>query len=486
MATDIVPNRGLLRRKPIGLILRQSEDTRGLRRALGTLSLTAIGIGDIIGAGIFVTTGVAAAKYAGPGIVLSYVVAGIVSGLAALCYAEFASSVPIAGSAYTYSYATLGELIAWIIGWDLILEYCVGAATVAIGWSGYFVDLLHGAFGITLPEALTASPFAGGILNIPALVIVLLITFVLITGTSQSSTVNTIIVAIKLLVIGFFIAVGVFHVNSANWHPFLPYGIGGILHGASIIFFAYVGFDIVSTAAEEARNPAKTLPRAILISLGVCTLLYMLVAAILTGIVPFPRLNVASPVSHALLLIGLGWASVIISIGALAGLTTVLLIDLYAQSRVFFAMARDGLLPSFFGRLHPRLRTPYLTSLLVGVVVAAVAALTPIDVVVELVNIGTLAAFILVSIGVLVLRRTAPDLRRGFRVPLVPLVPVLSVLASFVLIVGLPGITIIRFLVWLAIGLAIYFLYSRHHSRLARGQPEASEDIAPPEETLVP
>jgi basic amino acid/polyamine antiporter, APA family len=466
---------GLWRIKPVDLILRQSgEREHGLKRTLGPISLTAMGIGAIVGTGIFVLTGVAAAKYAGPGLMISFVIAGIVSGLAALCYAEFASSVPIAGSAYSYSYATLGELIAWIIGWDLILEYAVGAAAVSIGWSGYVTDLMKSAFGVTLPTALTTSPFSGGIINLPATLIILLITCLLIVGTSESSKVNNVIVGIKLAVILFFLIAGVRHVNPANWSPFLPFGAGGILRGASIIFFAYIGFDMVSTSAEETRNPGRDLPFGIIGSLLICTLLYILVTAVLTGLVPYTQLNVASPVSHAMILIGLNVAATIISIGAICGLTTVLIVLLYGQSRVFFSMSRDGLLPGAFSRIHPSFRTPYLSSLLIGVVVALVAGLTPIDVVAELTNIGTLAAFVLVSLAVLILRRTQPNLRRSFRVPLVPWIPILSMIASFVLILSLPIVTIIRFIVWLAIGLLIYFLYSRRHSKL-EGQFE--EDI---------
>ncbi len=475
MATAGKKQNGLWRIKPVNLILRQSDQAEhGLKRTLGPISLTAMGIGAIVGTGIFVLTGVAAAKYAGPGLMISFVIAGIVSGLAALCYAEFASSVPISGSAYTYSYATLGELIAWIIGWDLILEYAVGAAAVSIGWSGYVTDLLKSAFGLTLPPALTASPFAGGIINLPATLIILVITGLLILGTSESSTVNNIIVAIKLLVILFFLIVGVGHVNTANWSPFLPFGAGGILRGASIIFFAYIGFDMVSTSAEETRNPAKDLPIGIIGSLLICTLLYILVTAVLTGMVSYTQLNVASPVSHAMILIGLNIAASIISIGAICGLTTVLIVLLYGQSRIFFSMSRDGLLPGIFSRIHPRLRTPYWSSLLIGVVVALVAGLTPIDVVAELTNIGTLAAFVLVSLAVLILRRTQPNLRRAFRVPLVPWLPILSMIASLVLIVSLPLVTIIRFIVWLVIGLLIYFLYSRRHSKL---EGEYEEDV---------
>jgi APA family basic amino acid/polyamine antiporter len=465
-------NDAIRRVKPISSIIGETGHTEALlKRTLNVVNITAMGIGAIVGTGIFVLTGVAAARYAGPGLILSFVVAGIVSGLAALCYAEFASVVPIAGSAYTYSYATLGELIAWIIGWDLILEYAVGAAAVSIGWSGYFTDLLH-AVGIILPKALTISPFSGGIVNLPAVIIILLITGLLIRGTSESSTVNTVIVAIKIAVILFFLVVGFGHINPANWSPFLPFGPGGILRGASIIFFAYIGFDQISTAAEEARNPSRDLPLGIIFSLVICTILYILVTAVLTGLVSYRQLDVASPVSHALILLGMNAAGSIISVGAICGLTTVLLVLLFGQSRIFFSMSRDGLLPAFFSHVHTRFRTPYISTLLVGIVVALVAGFTPIDVVAELTNIGTLAAFVLVSLAVLILRHTQPDLHRAFRVPWVPVIPLLSIIASLVLIVSLPWITMLRFLIWLALGIIIYFAYSISHSHLAHHRVE--------------
>ena len=461
------PLSNLWRVKPIDRIMQQSDEQQhGLKRTLTAFSITLLGIGAIVGTGIFVLTGVAAAKYAGPGLILSFIVAGIASGLAAICYAEFASTVPIAGSAYTYSYATLGEMVAWIIGWDLILEYAVGAAAVSIGWSGYIVDLLKSALGITIPKALTVSPFSGGIINLPAFLVILLITALLVLGTSESTRINNIIVGVKLVVIAFFLIIGFGHVNPANWNPFLPFGAGGIFRGASIIFFAYIGFDQISTSAEEARNPSKDLPLGIFLSLLVCTVLYILVTAVLTGMVSYTKLDVASPVSHALILVGLNAAGSVISFGAVCGLTTVLIVLLYGQSRIFFSMARDGLLPKLFSHVHPRFHTPYASSLLIGAFVALIAGLTPIDVVAELTNIGTLAAFVLVSAAVLILRRTQPDLRRGYRVPFVPLIPILSVIASLVLIVSLPLVTILRFVVWLAVGMVVYLLYSRHHSNL--------------------
>lgn len=467
--------------KPIAALLEERGKHEGeLKRSLGLFSLTALGIGAIIGTGIFVLTGLVAARYAGPGIIISFVLAAFVSALAALCYAEFASIVPISGSAYTYAYATLGELIAWMIGWDLILEYGFAAAAVSIGWSAYLSDFLSSAHIVSLPKALVASPFAGGIINLPATIAVLLLTALLILGTSLSSRVNAIMVIIKLSVIAFFLVIGFKHIAPVNWTPFLPYGIAGIFQGASIIFFAYIGFDMISTSAEEARNPSRDLPRAIIVSLAICTLLYIVVAATLTGIVPYTQLDVASPVSHALIQVGLDWAGSVISTGVLCGLTTVLLVLLYGQSRIFFSMARDGLLPTPFARIHPRFHTPHLSSILVGIMVALLAGLTPINVVAELTNIGTLAAFALVSLGVLILRRTQPDLPRPFRVPLVPFLPILSVLASLVLIAGLPLVTLVRFVVWLAVGLVIYFAYGRRASHLRRHEAEAEQAPSPP------
>lgn len=472
-------NGGLFRIKPLALILGQAEEgERHLKRTMGTISLTAFGVAAIIGAGIFVLTGQAAATKAGPAIVLSFVAAGIVSGLAALCYAELASSVPISGSAYTYSYAVLGELLAWIIGWDLVLEYGVGAATVGVGWGGYFKDFLKSTFGWTLPTAITASPFdnPAGIINLPGFFILLLVTCLLIIGTAESTRVNNVIVAIKLAVVGLFIVVGATHVHTANWHNFFPFGFKGVFTGASLIFFAYIGFDQISTAAEEVRDPQRTMPRGILLSLGICTVLYILVAGILTGMLPYTKLNNPSPVSHAMLQIGLNWAATIISLGAICGLTTVLLVLIFGQSRVFFSMARDGLLPSVFSQVHPRFRTPYLATVIVGSLVALLAAFTPISVLAEMTNIGTLAAFILVAIAVWRLRYTQPDMQRGFRVPFVQVVSPLAVITALVLIANLAPITLLRFVVWLAIGFVVYFLYSRRHSNLENTPAPASSE----------
>jgi APA family basic amino acid/polyamine antiporter len=458
------------RRKSVAACIADSEAAGGgekLNRTMGVWSITALGVGAIVGTGIFVLTGKAAATSAGPAIVISFVIAGVISALAALCYAELASTVPVSGSAYTYVYATLGEFVAWIVGWGLILEYALGAATVAIGWSGYFTDFLS-TFGLVLPKALTTNPFDGGIVNVPAALIIVLITALLVRGTAESDVVNKIIVATKLAVVAFFIVIGLGHINPANWHPFAPFGFSGIIHGAGLVFFAYIGFDAVSTSAEEVGNPGRDLPRGIIGSLAICTVLYIIVSAVLTGILPYTRLNVPSPVSFALIQIGLGWAGAIVALGAIAGLTTVLLVMLYGQSRVFFCMSRDGLLPPVFSRVHPAFRTPYLSSLLVGVVVATVAAIGQLDVVANLVNIGTLVAFALVSIGVIVLRRQQPDLKRAFRVPWSPVVPALSAIGSIALIFnGLPLQTLELYFAWLVIGLVVYFLYSRKRSRLA-------------------
>jgi APA family basic amino acid/polyamine antiporter len=458
----------LFRRKPLAALLADADSrSGGLKRALGALDLTLLGIGAIVGAGIFVLTGVAAAKYAGPAIVLSFIVSGFACAMAALCYAEFAAMIPVAGSAYSYSYATMGELVGWIIGWDLVLEYAVGAAAVAVGWSGYLTVILHG-LGIHLPSALTHAPGSvpGAIINLPALLIVLLITYVLYIGISESARINSIIVAIKLSVIAAVIVVGAFFVEPENWSPFAPMGWTGVMKGAAVIFFAYIGFDAVSTAAEEVVEPNRDLPRGILGSLFVCTLLYILVAGVLTGMVPARQIDVNAPLASAFVLRGMHALSGIISLGAVAGLTSVLLVLMLGQSRVFFAVSRDGLLPPAFSRIHPKYRTPYIPTTLTGIAVGITAALLPIQEIAELTNIGTLFAFVLVCAGVWILRRVEPELHRPFRTPLVPLVPILGVVFCLYLMASLPFLTWIRFFVWLAIGLVIYFSYGRFHSRV--------------------
>jgi basic amino acid/polyamine antiporter, APA family len=466
----------IFRTRSIADLIEQSKGEHALKKVLGPLELVLLGVGAIVGTGIFVVTGVAAANYSGPALVVSFAIAGSACVFAALCYAEFATMVPIAGSAYTYSYAALGEIWAWIIGWDLILEYSVSIAAVAIGWSGYMVNLFAGA-GIAIPPALANPPgVSGGIVNLPAIIIIGAITGLLILGVRESATVNNVIVLIKLSVIALFIYLGVSHVNPVNWTPFLPYGWRGVITGAAIVFFAYIGFDAVSTAAEEVRDPQKNLPIGIIGSLIICTALYIVVSAILTGMVPYLEFrDTSAPVAYALTRIGITWGAALVSVGAICGITSVILVLLYGQTRIFFAMARDGLLPCTFGTVHPVLRTPVKVTLLVGSVTAAIAALLPLTSVAELVNIGTLAAFIIVSAGVLVLRRTRPDQERPFRTPLVPWVPALGIIACFGLILALPTITHLRFVIWLAIGLCIYFLYGVKNARASGSALEACD-----------
>lgn len=469
---------GIWSTKPVEDLVREARagGTR-LKRSLGSLDLTALGVGAIIGTGIFVLTGVAAARYAGPAVLLSFVIAGLASAFAALVYAELASMVPVAGSAYTYSYAALGELIAWIIGWDLVLEYTVAAGAVAIGWSSYVVDLLK-SLALTLPRWATAPPAEGGIINLPGVVIVAFLTSLLVAGTRESASFNRIIVLIKVAVVLLFLAVGIPRVQPVNWIPFIPFGWGGIMRGAAIVFFAYIGFDAVSTAAEEVRNPQRDLPIGILASLAIATLLYMAVSATLTGMVPYPRLATASPVATALIMVGQRAVAAVVSAGAITGLTSVILVNIFGQSRVFFAMSRDGLLPPFFSLVHPRFKSPYLITIMTGVAVAAIAAFLPIGMVAELANIGTLAAFVLVSLGVLVLRYRAPHLPRPFKVPFVPVTPFLAIAFSTYLAASLPRLTWIRFSIWLGLGLVIYFAYSRHHSKLRGATPTPGPERA--------
>ena len=438
----------------------------GLARCLSAFDLTLLGIGAIIGAGIFVLTGIAAATHAGPAIVVSFVISGFACAFTALSYAELASSIGGCGSAYGYAYAGLGELIAWIIGWDLILEYGVATSTVAIGWSGY-VDNMLTAVGLPLPPMLTKTPLDGGLINLPAAAIILLLSILLAVGVRQSARFNAVIVMVKLLAIAVFIGVAAFNVHPAYWQPFMPFGWRGVMNGAALIFFAYIGFDAVSTAAEETINPQRDVPRGILTSLALCTVIYIVVAGLLTGIVPYQTLNVPSPVAEALLHLGYRWASAVIAAGAIAGLTTVMLVLYYGLTRIFLAMSRDGLLPPVFSAIHPKTRTPIRVILASGILMAAVAGFTPIHDVAELVNIGTLSAFVLVCAGVIVLRRTQPDLPRPFRTPYSPLIPALGIAFCLYLMASLPWITWLRFVVWLALGLVVYFSYSRSRSALA-------------------
>jgi len=467
------------------------EPEHQLRRNLSALDLTVFGVGVIIGTGIFVLTGEVAKTDAGPAVAISFVVAGVVCALAALCYAEFASTVPVAGSAYTFSYATLGEFVAWIIGWDLVLELALGAATVSVGWSGYLNQLL-GDLGIPLPSSIAGETAT---FNIPAVFIALVMTGVLILGIKLSSRVTSIIVAIKIAIVLLVIVVGIFYVKAANYHPFIPpakpspagsglsapliqtlfgfapstFGVGGILAGAAVVFFAFIGFDIVATAAEETKNPKRDLPRGIIGSLVICTLLYVAVSLVVVGMQNYTQLSVTAPLADAFRSVGLPFFSGVISVGALAGLTSVVLILMLGQSRVLFAMSRDHLLPRALGAVHPTWGTPYKITIITGIVVAVLAGFIPLSTLADLVNIGTLFAFVLVSIGVIILRRTRPDLPRSFRVPLVPVLPILAALASLYLMLNLPGETWIRFAVWMVIGVILYGVYGRRRSRLAGG-----------------
>ncbi|MSO83690.1 MAG: amino acid permease [Acidobacteria bacterium] len=446
---------------------------KALRRSLTAMDLTLLGIGAIIGTGIFVLTGTAAANQAGPAIIVSYMVAGLACAFAALCYAEFAAMIPIAGSAYTYAYATLGEIFAWMIGWDLILEYAVGSMTVAIGWSGYFQRILAG-FGLQLPAWMAAAPAAapGAVINLPAVIIVLLIMVLLVVGIRESARFNAAMVAIKIVAVLFFLVVGSWYVQPDNWTPFMPYQWSGVMTGAAVVFFAYIGFDAVSTTAEEAKNPRRDLPIGIIASLIICTILYVAVAAVLTGIVPVVEFRqdaqfLNAPVAYALSAINLDWAAGLVSAGAVAGITSVLLVMLMSQPRIFFAMSRDGLLPRGVSKVHPRFQTPYITTIITCVIVAITAGLVPIQVVGEMTSIGTLFAFVVVSMAVIVLRITRPDAHRPFRVPGGAVVPVLGVVSCLYLMVSLSVMTWVRLLVWLDIGMLIYWFYGRTHSPLA-------------------
>ena len=491
----------LFRTKPIEALARANEEG-GLKRVLGPANLVALGIGAIIGTGIFVLTGQAAAMHAGPAIVISMVLAGVVSALAGLCYAELASTVPIAGSAYTYSYATLGEFVAWIIGWDLVLEYALGAATVAVGWSGYFVSVLADA-GLTIPAIVSAAP--GTVLvgadgrtvtaafNLPAVLIAILVTALLVRGVRESATVNGVMVVIKVAVVVLVIAAGIWFVDAQRFTPLVPpntgsfghFGWSGVMRGAAVIFFAYIGFDAVSTAAQEARDPQRDMPIGILGSLAICSVLYVAVAAVMIGLVPYAELGTPAPmavtIDHAReaargsVLEGLlGVMPLLVKVAILAGLTSTMVVQVMAQPRIFMAMSRDGLLPAWMGRIHPRFGTPHLTTIATGTVVALAAGLTPIDVLGHMVSIGTLFAFVVVSAGVLILRRTHPDLPRPFKAPWSPVVPMLSAAVSLALMLSLPGETWTRLFVWMGVGVVVYFTYGYKRSRLAPTRTLAS------------
>jgi APA family basic amino acid/polyamine antiporter len=500
--------------KSLKVLTTEANETgeHSLKRALGPVNLVTLGIGAIIGAGIFVLTGNAASQYAGPAIVLSYILAGLGCFFAGLCYAEFASLIPIAGSAYTYGYATLGEIFAWIIGWDLVLEYAFGAATVASGWSGTVVFFLQG-FGINLPPQLTATPgtelyffnniwqpagapdlpttaaalaalpHATAMFNLVAFLGIMLVTVILVVGIKESANFNTVIVFIKLAAVLIFIAIAgswVFgHTAQAidNWTPFIPansgefgsFGWSGVARGASVVFFAYIGFDAVSTAAQEARNPQKDMPIGIMGSLAICTVLYIIVAGLLTGVVHYSSLNVAAPVSLALQQTGIHWGSILVNAGAIAGLSTVMLVMMLGQTRVFYSMANDGLLWKWAGEIHPKFRTPWKSTIIMGLFVGFFTAVIPIGILGQLVSIGTLLAFVIVSVGVMILRKRRPDLERPFRTPWMPFTPIMAIIISGLLMAALPADTWIRLIIWLVIGMVIYFTYGRHHSKVQRG-----------------
>ncbi|MFD2245910.1 amino acid permease [Pontibacter ruber] len=492
--------KNLFATKSVDKLINESESgEHTLKRTLGAGNLTMLGIGAIIGAGIFVLTGTAAANAAGPAIVFSFIIAGLGCLFAGLCYAEFASMIPVAGSAYTYGYATLGEFIAWIIGWDLILEYLFSAATVAVGWSGNFVSLIK-SLGIHIPEAIASAPLAydgssitttGAIVNLPAVILILALTALLIIGIHESAKLNNVIVVVKIAIVLLVIAFGFQYVNAANWEPFIPkmeilpngttrFGWSGIVQGAAIVFFSYIGFDAVSTAAQEAKNPQKDMPIGMLASLGICTILYILMSLVLTGLTSYENLNVPDPVLVALTAAGpaLKWLYFFTGIGAIAGLASVVLVMLMGQPRIFYAMSRDGLLPALFGKVHPRFNTPYVATIITGVIAAVIAGIFPIGLLGELVSIGTLLAFVIVCAGIIMLRRTSPHLNRPFKTPFVPLVPILGILICGYMMVNLGFDTWMRLIVWMAIGIAIYFLYGRKHSKLQKQTENADTTVS--------
>lgn len=457
----------LFRKKDIGA-LRSMAQKSGLTRNLSAFDLVFLGIGSVIGTGIFVLTGIGAALYAGPGISLSFVLASIACAFAGLAYAEYASMVPVAGSAYAYTYASLGEFLAFIVGWNLILEYTVTCSTVAAGWSGYVVGLLASG-GIELPVAFTKVPEEGGIINVPAIVITMFLCILLVRGTKETVMVNRILVFVKLAVIALFFILAVPNVDPMNWEPFLPYGAQGISAGAAIVFFAYIGFDAVATSAEEAKNPDRDLPIGILGSLGVCAVLYFFVALVLTGIVPYSDLNTPEPVAYALRVIGYPIGSAIVAVGAICGITTVLLVLLYGQARIFFALSRDGMIPAGICKIHKLYRTPYLVSIIAGFLVSIIAGFAPIHLIAEMANIGTLSAFFIAGFGVLYLRITRPEVPRGFKCPAIYFVSPMAMICCGYLMYNLPIHTWIRFVVWCVIGCIVYFGYSYKHSKLESG-----------------
>ena len=464
----------IFRTKNLDTMVAGAAKPGGLKKVLGPMDLILMGIGAIVGTGIFVLTGTGAVT-AGPALTLSFIIAAIACGFAALCYAEFASSVPVAGSIYTYSYVTLGEIVAWMIGWDLLLEYGLATSTVAVGWSGYFQSLLKGV-GIVLPEALRGAPGAipgvDTVFNLPAFLIMMVLTFMLSLGVRESARVNNIMVLIKTGVVLLFIFVGVNYVKPENWQPFMPFGMGSVMSAAALVFFAFIGFDAVTSAAEEVKTPKKDLPIGIIGSLAICTILYVVVAAIMTGIVPFPNFKgVDHPVSLALQYAGQDWVAGFVDLAAILGMSTVILVMAYGQTRILFAMSRDGLLPKKLSEVHPKYGTPYFATWMVGIIFGLIAAVVPLGVLAELVNIGTLAAFSLVSLAVIILRKKRPDLHRAFRCPGVPVVPALAIIFCLALMSFLSWHTWVAFVVWLLLGLAVYFGYARQRSVLNNTQP---------------
>lgn len=459
----------LFRTKNLDNMVASAGKPGGLKKVLGPFDLILMGIGAIVGTGIFVLTGTGALT-AGPALTLSFIVSAIACGFAALCYAEFASTVPVAGSIYTYSYVVLGELVAWMIGWDLLLEYGLATSAVSVGWSGYFQSLI-GGFGLEIPKALSAAPGAlpgvSTIMNLPALLIMLVLTAMLSWGVRESARVNNVMVVIKIAVVLLFILVGFKHVTPANWHPFMPFGVSGVMSAAAVVFFAFIGFDAVTSAAEEVKNPTRDLPIGIIGSLLICTILYVIVSAIMTGIVPFKMFEgIDHPVSLALQHAGENWFAGFVDLGAILGMTTVILVMAYGQTRIVYAMSRDGLLPAKLSTVHPKFGTPFFATWVVGILFGLIAAFVPLNVLAELVNIGTLAAFSLVSVAVIVLRKKRPELKRAFRCPGVPVVPAIAVIFCLALMSFLSAITWIAFVIWLVIGLLVYFGYARNRSLL--------------------
>jgi basic amino acid/polyamine antiporter, APA family len=456
----------LFRKKSINTMIAQSRKVE-LNRTLGLFDLIFLGVGCVIGTGIFVVTGVVAAQSAGPAIIISFIIAGIACALAALCYAEFSSAVPVSGSVYTYTYATMGEIFAFLIGWDLMLEYVLAISAVATGWSAYFRSLIEG-FGFHFPSLLSSAPGTGkgGIVDLPAIIIILLITALVSIGVKESTRFNNVMVFIKLVVIISFIFAGIGYVKPENWTPFAPFGFQGIVTSAATVFFAYIGFDVIATASEEVKNPKRDMPIGIIGSLAICTILYMAVSLVLTGMVPYTHLNVGDPVALALKFVGQNQLAGIISVGAVAGITTVLLALIYAQVRLSYSMSRDGLLPKGLASVHKKYRTPYSNTWLTGFVAAGIAGFVDLTTLAHLVNMGTLAAFTLISIAIIILRKKHPELKSTFRVPFVPVLPAISALFCIYLSISLPAITWISFLIWLVIGTLVYFFYGRKHSHL--------------------